>query len=124
MQELIKQQQILEQRRFRNNLALNLHSCILPAVGAGLMTLFYGQNNTLFLVGCIIILYLLTMGVNLIIPYCSSSNYDLEKELQQLSKTFGHIKAINQSLDNHRDKMLFDDDPSYWQILEELDIQK
>lgn len=124
MQELIKQQQILESRRFRNNLTLNLHSCILPAVGAGLMTLFYGQNNTLFLVGCIIILYLLTIGFNLIIPYCNNGNYDIEKELQQLSKTFEHIKTINQSLDNHRDIMLFDDDPSYWQILEKLDIQK
>ncbi len=28
------------------------------------------------------------------------------------------------TLDNYRDKMLFDDDPSYWQILEELDTQK
>ena len=124
MRELIKQKQILESRRYRNNLALNLHSCILPAIGASLMTLFYGQNNTLSLVGCITLLYLLTIGVNLIIPYYSNSNYDIEKEIQQLSKTLKYIKAINKSLDNHRDKMLFDDDLSYWQILEELNIQK
>ena len=55
---------------------------------------------------------------------CSSANYDIEKELQQLSKTFEHIKAINQSLDDRLDTMLFDEDSSYWQILEELDVPK
>ena len=70
MQEIIQQKQILESRRFKNSLILNLHSCIFSAFGAGLMTLFYGQNNTLSLFGCLILLYLLTIGINLIIPYC------------------------------------------------------
>lgn len=123
MQELIKQQRILKRRRFSNNLALNLHGYILPSVGAFFITAFYGINDTFFLVGSIILLYVLIVGVNLIIPYCFNSNNDIEKELQQFSERLEHIKAINQSLDNHRDKMLFDDDPSYWQILEELDSQ-
>lgn len=122
MKELIQQQQILKRRRFRHNLALNFHSCILPAIGTGLMTMFYETNNTLSLAGCVIVLYVLTLGVNLIIPYCNNHRYDLEKELQQLSDHLKQIEAINKSLDNHRDRMLFDDDPSYWQILEKLAI--
>ena len=123
MQELIEQQQVLKRRKFRNNLALNFHAYILPNIGIFIMIAFYNHNNTLSLVGSIILLYILSIGVNLIIPYCNNHNYDVEKELQQLSKTLENIKAINQSLDNHRDKMLFDDDPSYWQILEKLDTQ-
>lgn len=122
MQELIEQQRILKWRRFSNNLALNVHVYIFPSVSAFLMTAFYGVNDTLPLVGCVIALYWLAVGANLIIPYCNNHNYDVEKELQQLSKTLEHIKAINRSLDNYQDKMLFDDDPTYWQILEKLDI--
>ena len=124
MQELIEQQQVLKRRKFRNNLALNFHAYILPNISIFFMIAFYNINSTLSLVGSIILLYILSIGVNLIIPYCNNHNYDVEKELQQLSKTLEHIKDINQSLDNHRDKMLFDDDPSYWQILEKLDTQK
>ena len=123
MQELIKQQQVLKRRKFSNNLAFNLHAYILPHSGIFLMIAFYNHNNTLSLVGSIILLYILSIGINLIIPYCYNRNNDLEKELQQLSKTLEYVKAINRSLDEHRDKMLFDDDPSYWQILEKLDTQ-
>lgn len=121
MQELIKRQKVLKRRKISNNLALNLHGYILPNLGIFLMIAFYNINSTLFLVGSIILLYILSIGVTLIIPYCNNHNYDVEKELQQLSKTLENIKAINQSLDNHRDKMLFDDEPYYWQILEKLD---
>lgn len=124
MQELIEQQKVLKKRKSQNKLALNLHGYILPNIGIFLRIAFYNINSTLSLVGSIILLYILSIGVNLIIPYCNNHNYDVEKELQQFSKTLEHIKDINQSLDNHRDKMLFDDDPSYWQILEKLDTQK
>ena len=121
MQEIIKQQQQLRARISINSLSLNLHSCVLPAIGACLVTLFYDQNNTFTLIGYIILLYLLTIGVYLIIPYCNSNNSDLKKELQELSKTLKRLQSINHVLDNHRDQMLFNDDPSYWQILQKLD---
>jgi hypothetical protein len=124
MKELIQQQQILKRHRFSHNLALNIHGYILPVVGAGLMTTFYNINNTLSLAGCVILLYVLTVGVGLIVPYCNNRSYDIEKELQQLSDRLKQIEAINRSLDEHRDRMLFDNDPDYWQILEKLAISK
>ncbi|NEP59933.1 MAG: hypothetical protein F6K31_23495 [Symploca sp. SIO2G7] len=120
MKELMRQQQILKRHKFVNNLTLHLHSLILPAIGVGLMSLFYGINNTLALIGCGIMLYVLTIGIGLVIPYCSNRKYDLEKELTQLEDYLKHIKAINQSLDEHRDIMLFDEDSYYWKILEKL----
>lgn len=124
MKELIQQQQILKRRRFRYNLALDFHSGILPAIGTGLMIMFYGINNTFSLIGCVILLYLLSVGVNFMIPYCNNRCYDLEKELQRLSSRLKQIEAINQSLDNNRDRMLFGEDSNYWQILEKLATPK
>ncbi|NES21526.1 MAG: hypothetical protein F6K41_21990 [Symploca sp. SIO3E6] len=120
MKELIRQQQILKRHKFVNNLTLHLHSLILPGIGAVLMSLFYDINNTLTLIGCGIMLYVLTIGISLVIPYCSNRKYDLEKELTQLEYRLTHIKVINQSLDEGRDMMLFDEDSHYWNILEKL----
>jgi len=120
MKELIRQQQILKRHKFVNSLTLQLHSLILPGIGAGLMSLFYGTNNTLALIGCGIMLYVLTIGIGLVIPYCSNRKYDLEKELTQLQDRLKHIKAINQSLDECREIMLFAEDSHYWKILEKL----
>ena len=91
-------------------------------IGAGMMSLFYDINNTLFLIGCGILLYVLAFGVNLIIPYCNNRKYDLEKELTQLEDCLKQIESIHQSLDERRDMMLFDDAPQSWQILEDLAV--
>ncbi|MDJ0596464.1 MAG: hypothetical protein QNJ72_41935 [Pleurocapsa sp. MO_226.B13] len=120
MKELIRQQQTLKRRKFAHNLALHIHSLILPMTGAFMMGLFYGINNTLALIGSGIMLYVLIIGMGLIIPYCNNRKYDLEKELTQLEDRLKHLEAINQSLDERRDMMLFDEDPDYWKILEEL----
>ncbi|NER24219.1 MAG: hypothetical protein F6J96_26635 [Symploca sp. SIO1C2] len=120
MKELIRAQQILKQHKFVNNLTLHLHSLILPGIGAGLISLFYDINKNLALIGCGIMLYVLTIGIGLVIPYCSNRKYDLEKELTQLENRLKHIKAINQSLDERRDMMLFEEDSHYWKILEKL----
>ncbi|NET59888.1 MAG: hypothetical protein F6K47_28190 [Symploca sp. SIO2E6] len=120
MKKLIRQQQILKRHKFVNNLTLHLHSLILPGIGAGLISLFYDINNNLALIGCGIMLYVLAIEIGLVIPYCSNRKYDLEKELTQLESHLKHIKAINQSLDERRDIMLFDEDSHYWTILEKL----
>ncbi len=49
MKELIQRKQTLKRRRFAHNLTLHIHSGILPMIGAGMMSLFYDINNTLFL---------------------------------------------------------------------------
>lgn len=120
MKDLVRQQQILKRLKFINNLILHLHSMVLSAVGAGMMSMFYDVNPTLALIGAGIMLYVLTIGIGLIVPYCNNRSYDLEKELTQFENRMKHLKAINQSLDERRDMMLFDEDPDYWKILEEL----
>lgn len=120
MKELVRQQQTLKRQKFFNNIALHLHSMVLSAVGAGMMSMFYDINSTLALIGAGILLYVLTIGIGLIIPYCNNRKHDIEKELIELNDRAKHLNAINQSLDERRDMMLFDEDPHYWQILEEL----
>ena len=120
MKELVLQQQIPKRKKFVNNLILHLHSMILSAVGAGMMTMFYDINPTLALIGAGILLYVLTIGIGSIIPYCNNRSYDLEKELIELNDRAEHLEAINQSLDERRDMMLRNEDPDYWKILEEL----
>ena len=124
MKQLTEEKRILQQRRLVNNLILNIHIYVVPSVSAFLVTYFYGINNIIALVGCIIAFYMITIGLNLIIPYCNSYYSNTEKELRQLSKAVEHIKTINWTLDEHRDKMLFDEDPGYWKILEELNQQE
>lgn len=120
MKELVRQQQTLKRQKFFNNIALHLHSMVLSAVGAGMMSMFYDINPTLALIGAGILLYVLTIGIGLIIPYCTNRQHDLEKEQTQLEENIKRLEAINQSLDERRDLMLFDEDPDYWKILEEL----
>ena len=122
MRELVRQQQTLKRLKLINNLILNLHSMVLSAVGAGMMSMFYDINPTLALIGAGILLYVLIVGIGLIIPYCTNRKHNLEKEQTQLEKNIKRLDAVNQSLDERRDMMLFDEDPDYWKILEELAV--
>lgn len=46
--------------------------------------------------------------------------YDIEKEEKKMADLEIKNKAIQQTLDEYRDKLIFDEDPQYWKILEKL----
>ena len=120
MQELILQEKTLKFRRRRNQIVLAFHSFVLPPIGVNLIMIFYDRSRIMTLTGCFILLQVLIFVVFFSYHFISL-NIDIEKELAQLSKTSVRIKAVNKVLDECRDKMLFDDDDSYWRILEQLE---
>ena len=120
MQELILQEKTLKFRRRRNQIILAFHSFVLLPIGVNLITIFYDRSKVMTLTGCFILLQVLIFVVFFSYHFISL-NTDIEKELAQLSKTSVHIKAVNKVLDECRDKMLFDNDDSYWRILEQLE---
>ena len=79
-------------------------------------------NDLLRLIGCGIFLYVLAFGAGLVIPYCNQQSRDLIRELISLQDQLKRLEAVNQSLDEHRDSMLFNEDPHYWKILEDLAV--
>ncbi len=103
------------------SLVSHTHSGILPIIGALIVGLFF-DNDLLRLIGCGIFLYVLAFGAGLVIPYCNQQSRDLIRELISLKDQLKRLEAVNQSLDEHRDKMLFDEDPHYWNILEDLAV--
>ncbi len=120
MQELILQEKTLKFRRRRNQIILAFHSFVLLPIGVNLITIFYDRSKVMTLTGCFILLQVLIFVVFFSYHFISL-NTDIEKELAQLSKTSVRIKAVNKVLDERRDKMLFDNDDSYWRILEQLE---
>ena len=119
MKELIGQQQILKRRIFFCYLTNYLHIGILPMIGALLTGLCLG-NLVVCLTGCAILAYSFIVGIIFITPYCDKRSSELIREQLQLEDHLKHLEAINQSLDERRDMMLFDEDPDYWKILEKL----
>ena len=119
MKELIQRQQTLKRRIFIYSLVSHTHSGILPIIGALIVGLFF-DNDLLRLIGCGIFLYVLAFGAGLVIPYCNQQSRDLIRELISLQDQLKRLEAVNQSLDEHRDSMLFNEDPHYWKILEDL----
>lgn len=121
MKELIQLQPTLKRRIFIYSLVSHSHSYILPMVGAFMIGFFF-DNDLLCLIGCGIFLYVLAFGVGLIVPYCDRRVEDLMKRQLELERKLEQIETINQSLDERRDMMLFDEDTQYWQILEDLAV--
>ncbi len=121
MKELIQRQQTLKRRIFIYSLVSHTHSGILPIIGALIVGLFF-DNDLLRLIGCGIFLYLLAFGAGLVIPYCNKCIKDLITKQLQLEKQLKRLEAVNQSLDEGRDQMLFDEDSHYWKILENLAV--
>ena len=56
--------------------------------------------------------------------YCTFEHIIIQKDSigQQVQNedSIKRFETINQSLDERRDMMLFDEDPDYWKMLEEL----
>ncbi|MGK7952949.1 MAG: hypothetical protein AB4368_30215 [Xenococcaceae cyanobacterium] len=121
MKELIQLQQTLKRRIFIYSLVSHSHSYILPMVGAFMIGFFF-DNDLLRLIGCGIFLYVLAFGVGLIVPNCDRRITDLMKKQLELEQQLKRLEAVNQSLDERRDMMLFDEDSQYWQILEDLAV--
>ena len=121
MKELIQRQQTLKRRIFIYSLVSHTHSGILPIIGALIVGLFF-DNDLIRLIGCGIFLYVLAFGAGLVIPYCNKCIIDLITKQLQLEKQLKRLEAVNQSLDEGRDQMLFDEDSHYWKILENLAV--
>ena len=119
MREVIQQRQSLKRRIFTYNLISNVHSGILPMIGAFMIGLFF-DNGFWCATGYVTLLYGLIVGHNFVTPYCDKRISKLIKEQLQLEDRVKHLEAINQSLDERRDMMLFDEDPGYWKTLEQL----
>jgi hypothetical protein len=121
MKELVQQQQILKRRIFFCYLTNYLHIGILPMIGALLTGLCLG-NMVVCLTGCAILVYSLIVSIIFINPYCDKRSSELIREQFQLENRLKRLEAINQSLDERRDLMLFDEDSHYWKILEDLTV--
>ena len=119
MKELVQQQQSLKRRIFIYSLISNIHSGILPMIGAFMIGFFF-NNDFWCATGCVILLYAIIFGMNLVSPYCDKHTKDLIGQQLQLEDSVKRLKAINLSLDERRDMMLRNEDPDYWKILEEL----
>ena len=119
MKELIGQQQTLKRRIFFCYLTNYFHIGILPMIGALLTGLCLG-NLVVCLTGCTILAYSFIVGMVFVTPYCDKLALELIREQFQLEENIKRLNAVNQSLDERRDMMLFDEDPDYWKILEEL----
>ena len=119
MKELVQQRQSLKQKIFTYSLISNIHSGILPMIGAFIIGLFF-DNDLWCATGFVALLYGLVVGNNFVTPYCDKRISKLIEEQLQLEDKVKRLNAVNQSLDECRDMMRFDGDSDYWKILEKL----
>ena len=119
MKELIQQQHILKRHILICGLASYIHSWIMSMVAGGLMGWFFDEV-IYFLVGFVILLSGITVSSIFVTPRFEKYIDKLKEEQNQLGNSFKRLEAINQSLDDRREKMLFDHDYYYWELLEKL----
>jgi len=118
MNDLIFQKRSLKRKKNIANSISNLHIPI-GSVGISLLTIHI-ENKTLKLIGGIIFSYwLLYFGIAAypLISYIS----DLESEVRKIDRSIEDRQKVHISLDSLRNSMLFDDYPTYWQVIQELD---
>lgn len=68
----------------------------------------------------IAVVYVVVFGFCWVIPTIQDRIWTVDKELTNVTDQILESKAINKLLDEHRDKLIFDEDEEYWTILEKL----
>ncbi len=124
MQELIKRQQQLRTRKIICHSVIAIHTYILPMLSCPLIVASYGINHIFTMIGFAIALYAVAVGGFFAIPWCGNWLWDINKNLKQNADRIEFVTDINRQLDECSDRLLFDGDNSYWQILERLATDK
>lgn len=117
MNYLIKEKE-LKREKFINNLFLNSHLVMLPS--SIYLIISYSEIKIISIIGFSIAIYCFAIGFPFVTKKCIEKDFDLENKIKETIKKTKEIEAIHISLDSQRDRMLFDGDNSYWEILQKL----
>lgn len=124
MLDLLKQQELLKRKKFWWHAAFYSHFVTLGLCFEGIAIL--ENHNCAFvryvaIVMIIAVVYVVVFGFCWVIPTIQDRIWTVDKELTSVTEQILESKAINKLLDEHRGKLIFDEDDKYWTILEKLE---
>ena len=124
MLDLLEQQELLKRQKFWWHAAFYSHFVTLGLCFGGIGIL--ENRNYIFvryiaIAMIIAVVYVVVFGFCWVIPIIQDRIWAVEKELKSVGDQIFESKAINKLLDEHRDKLIFDEDEEYWTILEKLE---
>jgi len=115
MNNLVLQRQNLKRKKFIFN-SIEWFHYFIPGIGIALFQGFYG-NKVLSLLGLGLFIYYLFW-----LLFNSFGLNSLERNIIKIDDSLLEAEKIHNSLDSLRDSLLFDNDSTYWKVIEKLEI--